>query len=388
MKFKQILPISLLAVLSLTGCDTSSSEEQKDLSMKELYASLEVGNVPEEKVSAIWEKLDEALVGITGSESYEIYGVDARLYDSPEVKPEDRMENSGYESYSYSAKIYDNKVINVKLSAEQNPYVLNEDKSDLAKPFTLEGWSASYTEDLNIWDDGTNSHMALVKNGDPADSSSFVKSVASANVNLADYAAAFDGSQIALYKAFADSVISNPPEGFQENRIVSYAEKVAATPAFGENPAVPEHLKVSYFFLGSWFGLYSLENVWEDSEYAGYYLDRGEAYGVSMNISPDGLLVSSDFFYDQLIDIYYKDNNWKSGDSLPSDPLTSEEIAGLDLVRKDVDYSSIVYGLTQTVYSTVDNGNYVLADLPDITTLREVTDFDDTYLFDPLEFGE
>ncbi|MFA5481048.1 MAG: hypothetical protein WC282_01505 [Bacilli bacterium] len=391
MKLKQILPISLLAVLSLAGCDSngdsssSSSEEQQGSQMKQLYDSLAVGAVSEENVAAIWENIDDALVGVTGSESSEIVGVDARLYS--QATAEVRMANSGYKSYDYSAKMYDNDVIEVNLLSQENPYLLNEDQTDLADPLTLAGWSDAYTEDISIWADSNQAHLALIKNGDPADESSFVKSVPAADVNLADYAASFDGSLIAEYKAFADYALSELASDFVESSIVSYAEKVAAVPAIGETEAVPEHLEVNYFFLGSWFGLYSLENVWEDSEYAGVYLNRGETYGVSLNISSEGLLISSDLYFDQLIDTYYVDNNWVSGDPVPSDPLTAEEIAGLDLVRDEVDYSSLVMGLTQTVYSTAANGDFVLADLPDIAALREVNDFDTTYFFDPVDFG-
>ncbi len=376
MKLKNLLPVTLLAVLALAACDpvdTSSSgdtssdtsSEVEESALKDIIAGLPLGEVDEAGLTAIYDNLADVTLGIQQSAFMGQSGLEPRILGA--------NGSQGYMEYIDGAGAVDGDVVQVAVETE-----LSLAESDGAGGYVLGEAVPDVSEVTTVWKDDTNVYMANVVNDDPADDYSFLATAPVADVDVALFKDFVNSGDLFFYGALAQeaSTAFVVPDDFAEVTLIQKAEK------FVDEESSDVYLHLVNYTLGSWFGLYSAEAVGNPAG-PGKYIDRGEVWGFEAYINAEGVLDSVYTYNDHFINWTYQDLNWEEGDPVPSDPLTPAEIEALDLELLGETWA-FVYGVMYHEFSSEAPDAVVV---PAVDGLRAADGSDAAYLFDPADYG-
>ena len=232
-------------------------------------------------------------------------------------------------------------------------------------------------EVMTVWDDGEEVHLTNLAEDDVDDPYSFAISADSDDVDIDDFKVFINSGNAEEYLYWAEAAYMAFAGGddFEVVRLVAQAEKVV-------DEEDGDYLHLRYYTFGSWFDIYSAEGAGWGPSYAGVYVDRGEVWGFEAIINADGVFEAAYNYFDHLIEILYYDLNWDESDPVPegSDDFDIED---LDLIIVDEGWG-LVYDVTLFVFFSLDE---VAIELPDVDDYREADASDTTYFFDLEDYG-
>lgn len=376
MKLKHFLPLSVLAVLALAACDgpvNSSGDTSSDSSS-------------EEPVPTLADYVDELPTGVVAEPVAAIEAIAALLpaadglvnravqeyhdyYSTGSSTPEEG--DFAYEDYNvFDVKRYDNDVLTVSLVDQSMAPSWDAVNGYGEWP---EEFSVDFTAEATLWGDASSLNYVYEEDGDPDNAYSFALSSSADAELLAAYLDTVGASGNILsglsladeaYDYYAPTYVAN---GFNYLETIASVEKVAAA---GE---VPEYVAVTYeTHLGYYL---SAELAWGPS-YNGVYAERYYSFG-SQFIIADGYVQYDLLDTGSMYQAVYEDSSAEPvTPAVAESPwMTSEEWATYVTGNANVALSGIGYGSFYTYYETqytdVSNGDYVLANLPDLADYRE-----------------
>ncbi|MFA6780620.1 MAG: hypothetical protein WCR77_00305 [Bacilli bacterium] len=387
MKFKNLLPVTLLAVFALAACgptDTSSAGGSTDASSADDSSS---NPSSEEEVPNLGDFVDGLAVGEVAeplAAIEEIAGLlpaadglvnravqEFRDYWSTGMS-DPANDDFAYEDYAvYDVKRYDNDVLSVELDYQR----MAPEYDPLTQSYGA--WPAEfspyYTAEAYLFEDASNLNYVYEEDGDPDNPYSFAVSTAKDSELLEGYLNTIGSSSDILYglaladEAYSYYLPSFAADGFNYVATSASVEKVAAD---GE---VPAHAVVSY---NTHLGYYlSAELAW-GSSYAGIFVERYYNWGVDFIIA-DGFVQYAYLDVGSMMQAEYVDSSAAPVTPVVAESpwLTNEEwatyVTDVATVALDVVGYGSYYTFYETEYSDVSNGEFAAANLPVIANYRE-----------------